>query len=96
MFTKLISDMKISIITATFNSEKIISTCLQSVASQTHYNTEHIVIDGGSTDGTLQTIQSLLNRVALVISEPEHEIYDALNKGIRQATGDIIGFVHSA
>lgn len=86
--------MKISIITATYNSEKNIVECLQSVAVQTYKNIEHIIIDGGSTDRTLEIIKSAPS-VAKYISEPDNGIYDALNKGIGLATGDIIGFLHS-
>ena len=86
--------MKISIITATFNSEKNIAKCLQSVALQTYKNIEHIIIDGGSTDRTLEIIKSAPS-VSNYISEPDNGIYDALNKGIVLATGDIIGFLHS-
>lgn len=86
--------MKISIITATYNSLKYISWALESISNQTYKNLEWIVIDGGSTDGTLEFLQKskFINRL---ISEPDHGIYGALNKGIRVATGDIIGFLHS-
>ncbi len=86
--------MKISIITATFNSEKNITDCLASVAGQSYKNIEHIIIDGGSTDSTLEIIKSAPS-VSKYISEPDNGIYDALNKGINLATGDIIGFLHS-
>ncbi len=86
--------MKISIITATYISEKNISSCLQSVAGQSFKNIEHVVIDGGSTDKTLEIVESFQS-VSKTISEPDKGIYDALNKGIRLATGDIIGFLHS-
>jgi len=86
--------MKISIITATYNSSEFIKDCLQSVAGQTYKNVEHIIIDGGSTDATLSVIQQF-KHVNKVISEKDNGIYDALNKGIQQATGDIIGFLHS-
>lgn len=87
--------MKISIITATFNSAANIAQCLQSVNSQTYTNIEHIIVDGASTDETVAIIQSTPNRVTSVISEPDKGIYDALNKGIQKATGDLIGFLHS-
>ena len=89
--------MKISIITATFNSEKTIQSCLQSVESQDYDNIEHIIIDGKSTDKTCK----LLNRYAennprvTYISEKDEGIYDALNKGIKMAKGEFIGFLHS-
>lgn len=86
--------MKISVITATFNSEKNITECLKSVAGQSYKNIEHIIIDGGSTDHTLEILKSAPS-VSKYISEPDKGIYDALNKGIGLATGDIIGFLHS-
>lgn len=87
--------MKISIITATYNSTAHIAACLASVNSQSYKNIEHIIVDGASTDNTLEMIKTTKNRVAQLISEPDHGIYDALNKGIRLATGDIIGFLHA-
>ncbi|MEW6107760.1 MAG: glycosyltransferase family 2 protein [Nitrospirota bacterium] len=109
--------MKFSIITAVFNNSSFIEFCLRSVMSQTYPHIEHIIIDGGSTDGTLDIIlrftssssrigayDSLyadhpitdhLSRVPRLISEPDNGIYDALNKGIRMATGEIIGFLHA-
>lgn len=86
--------MKISIITATYNSSSNLADCLQSVANQSYKNIEHLVIDGGSTDNTLEIVKAFPS-VSKVISEPDRGIYDALNKGIQLATGDIIGFVHS-
>jgi glycosyltransferase len=87
--------MKFSIITATFNSSATIAGCVESVNNQTYSLVEHIIIDGGSKDGTVERIQSLSNRVARLVSEPDQGIYDALNKGINLATGDIIGILHS-
>ena len=86
--------MKITLITATFNSEKNITDCLRSVAEQSFSNIEHIIIDGGSTDKTPDIVKSFQG-VSRWISEPDNGIYDALNKGIQLATGDIIGFLHS-
>src|SRR5690554_8041346 len=87
--------MKISIITATYNSAATIRDCIQSVNSQTYNNIEHIIIDGASKDNTLEIINSLPNRVASIVSEPDKGIYDAMNKGIKAATGDIIGILNS-
>lgn len=87
--------MKVSIITATYNSSSTISRCISSVNEQTYLNIEHIIVDGASTDNTLEIIQNTPNRIAQIISEPDKGIYDALNKGIKLATGDIIGFLHS-
>ena len=86
--------MKISIITICFNSETTIAACLQSVAGQTYANIEHIVIDGASPDKTLEIVKSFPS-VSKCISEPDKGIYDAMNKGIGLATGDIIGTLNS-
>jgi len=87
--------MKISIITATYNSGTSISSALQSIASQTYLNLELIIIDGASGDNTLDVVKEKYSRPVFIISEKDKGIYDALNKGIKAATGDIIGFVHS-
>ncbi len=86
--------MKLTLITATFNSERNIFDCLNSVSSQTYSNIEHIIVDGGSSDKTVAIIKSV-STFSKIISEPDQGIYDALNKGINLATGDIIGFLHS-
>lgn len=85
--------MKISIITATYNASTTITDCLQSVASQTH-PAEHIIIDGASTDNTLDIVRNLCPH-ARIFSEPDQGIYDAMNKGIALATGDIIGILNA-
>jgi glycosyltransferase len=73
--------LKLSIITAAYNSKDTIEDCLKSVASQTYDNVEHIIVDGGSTDGTREAIQSALGgQKCIVVSEPDEGIYDALNK----------------
>ena len=89
--------MKISIITITFNSAKTIQRALDSVQSQTYKDIEHIIVDGASTDGTKELIETYAKAHNNVrwISEKDKGIYDALNKGIKLATGDIIGFLHS-
>lgn len=87
--------MKVSIITATYNSAKTISDTLESLNAQTYPDIEYIIIDGGSKDNTLSLIKSSCSRVSVIVSEPDKGIYDALNKGILSATGDIIGFLHS-
>lgn len=87
--------MKVSIITATYNSEKTIIDTLLSLEKQTHLDIEYIIIDGVSKDNTLKVIDRNSTRVSTIISEPDKGIYDALNKGILAATGDIIGFLHS-
>ena len=87
--------MKVSIITATYNSSSTIAGCISSVNNQTWPDIEHIVIDGDSKDNTLNIIRSTPNRVAKIISEPDNGIYDALNKGIGTTEGDLIGILNS-
>ena len=87
--------MKVSIITATYNSSKTIVDTLKSLEEQTYQNIEYIIIDGNSKDNTIELIESNCTRVSVIISEPDGGIYDALNKGINLATGDIVGFLHS-
>lgn len=87
--------MRISIITATYNSTPTIAGCLASVYQQTYKNIEHIIIDGASTDNTLEIIKNTPSRITKIISEPDLGIYDAMNKGIKLATGDIIGILNS-
>ncbi len=77
------------------NNRDFVEASIQSVLSQTHADIEHIIIDGGSTDGTLDVISRLSPRSTRLISEPDNGIYDALNKGISMATGEVIGFLHS-
>jgi glycosyltransferase involved in cell wall biosynthesis len=85
----------ISIITATYNRADTISQCLDSVENQSYINREHVVIDGASTDGTLQVLQSHRTQISALVSEPDRGIYDALNKGVSMATGDVIGLLHA-
>lgn len=85
----------ISVITATYNRADTVVGALASVAGQTWPNVEHIVIDGASTDGTLQLIEAQRERLAVLVSEPDGGIYDALNKGLALATGDVVGLLHS-
>ncbi len=87
--------MKITVITATWNSEKTIEETLESFADQDYDNTEYLIIDGSSTDSTLDIISVKGRRIDSVISEKDKGIYDALNKGIAMASGDVIGFLHS-
>lgn len=86
--------MKVSIITAVYNGGATIAATLQSVARQDYQSIEHILVDGGSTDCTLQTVQKNSGRVARLISEPDDGVYDAFNKGLRAATGDVIAFLN--
>ncbi len=87
--------LTISIITVCYNSVKTIHETLQSVASQRYPHVEYILIDGGSTDGTLDVIHSFGEHIAQVVSEPDKGIYDAMNKGIALATGDIVGLLNA-
>ncbi len=87
--------MKFSIITATYNSQSSIFQCLSSILNQTYSNFEIVLVDGVSIDDTLQIIQEFHDSRIKVVSEPDNGLYDALNKGITRATGDIIGFLHS-
>ncbi len=89
--------LKLTIITATFNSSHFIEDCMNSVLSQDYKNIEYLIIDGASTDDTLSKIELIAknNPEVKIISERDSGIYDALNKGVRLATGDIVGFVHS-
>ena len=86
--------MKISVITTTFNAAGTLRDCLESVKGQVYQDIEHIVIDGASTDRTLEILDEYKEILASVVSESDAGIYDALNKGIKMATGDVIGILH--
>lgn len=91
----------VSIVTVTYNSEKTLKITMESVLGQTYDNIEYLMIDGSSTDGTLALSESYRERLEQkgirlrIVSEPDSGIYDAMNKGIRLATGDIIGIINS-
>ena len=87
--------MKVSVITVVYNGSQTIEECIESVIAQSYEIIEHIIIDGGSTDGTLDVIKKHKDNIAKIISEPDNGIYDAMNKGIRAATGDVIGILNS-
>jgi glycosyltransferase involved in cell wall biosynthesis len=87
--------LQISVITAVFNCVATLEHTLRSVSAQTWPNVEHIAIDGGSTDGSLEVLKAHRCDLAGLISEPDEGLYDALNKGIRRATGDVVGFLHA-
>ncbi|QWD47620.1 glycosyltransferase [Polynucleobacter paneuropaeus] len=87
--------MKISVVTACFNSDRTIKFAMESVRSQSYKNVEHIIIDGASTDNTLNIVKNFVSDGLKVISEPDGGIYDALNKGFGLASGDILGVLHS-
>jgi glycosyltransferase len=87
--------VKISIITASLNAGATIRDCLESVQGQTHGDVEHIVVDAASTDGTLAVLDEYQGRLARVISEPDRGIYDGMNKGLRLATGEVVGILNA-
>ena len=87
--------MKVSVITVCRNSEDTIERCMTSVMSQTYSNIEHVIVDGASSDGTIDIVRKLATTNVVTVSEPDYGIYDAMNKGIRLATGDIICFLNS-
>ena len=87
--------MKVSIITVCYNSAETIENTINSVLSQTYQNIEYIIIDGGSDDGTLDLLAKYDSKLSKIISERDNGIYDAMNKGISLATGDIIGILNS-
>lgn len=87
--------MKVSIITVTMNSEKYLSDCINSVHRQNYRDIEHIIIDGKSTDGTLNIILQNLNHISYWVSETDRGMYDAINKGLEMATGDVVGILNS-
>ena len=88
-------NLKVSIITATFNRATTIKRALLSIKSQTYENIQIALIDGASTDETISKAQTILEKTDITISEPDEGIYDALNKGLKISDGEIIGFLHS-
>src|SRR3569623_826747 len=87
--------LQITVITAVKDRATTLGACLRSVQAQSWPEVEHIVVDGGSTDGTLGVLAAGRAHLAKLICEPDRGVYDALNKGIRAATGDVIGFLHA-
>ena len=87
--------MKFSIITVSYNSLDTIADTVHSVSSQSHPDIEYLVIDGASNDGTLKILDSLRNKIDILISEADNGIYHAMNKGIKNAGGDVIGILNS-
>ena len=86
--------MKVSIVTICFNPGDSLAMAVESVVGQDYEDVEYIIVDGGSTDGSAEYVRSLNGRVSAFISEPDDGIYDALNKGVGLAGGDVVGFVH--
>lgn len=87
--------MRVSIITVTYNSARFLEDCIVSVLKQSHPDIEHIIVDGGSSDETLQIIKQYETRISKWISEPDRGMYDAINKGIKLSTGNLIGILNS-
>src|SRR3954469_22501603 len=86
---------KISIITVVYNAQALIERTILSVLSQTYLNIEYIIIDGGSSDGTLQIAEKHQSKIALIHSGKDNGIYDAMNKGLNDATGDYVLFLNA-
>lgn len=87
--------MKISIITVTYNSAATVEQTINSVLSQNYQDVEYIIVDGGSTDNTLQIIGKYKDKISKIISEKDNGLYDALNKGLEFVSGDVVGILHS-
>lgn len=89
------ANVKVTVVTIAYNAAATIEETIQSVQAQDYEELEYIVIDGGSTDGTLEIIDKYRDHIDRVISEPDDGIYDAMNKGVAAASGDVIGFLNS-
>lgn len=87
--------VRLSLITATWNCAGTLVDCLASVAGQSYTNREHVLIDGASRDDTPRILEQHRDQLAVLVSEPDRGIYDALNKGIARASGDVVGFLHA-
>jgi len=87
--------MRISVITVCYNAEKTIADTIRSVRAQDYADYEHVIVDGASTDGTLDVVERLRHDRLKVISEPDRGLYDAMNRGVALAEGDLIGFLNS-
>ena len=88
-------DLKISVITITYNAESTITNCIESVIRQNYRNVEYIIIDGGSKDKTLSIIDQYRDHINILVTEPDKGIYDAMNKGIRMAGGEVVGTLNA-
>jgi len=86
---------KISVVTVVYNSAALIENTVKSIINQSYSHIEYIVVDGGSTDGTIDILNRYKKNISTLISEPDHGIYDAMNKGISLATGDFVVFINS-
>lgn len=87
--------MKISIITTCYNRQSVIRRTIESVLAQDYPDIEYIVVDGNSTDGSMDIVHEYKDRISRIICEPDRGMYEAINKGIRTATGDVVGLMHS-
>jgi len=87
--------MKVSIITVVYNNKNTIKDTIESVLNQIYKNIEYIIVDGASTDGTVEVIKSYGDKIDKFISEPDNGIYDAMNKGLKLATGEVVGILNS-
>lgn len=87
--------IKVSIVTICYNNERDIRPTLESVVNQSYPNIEYIVIDGASKDNSLSIINEYRDKISILVSEPDHGMYEALNKGFQRATGDVIGMIHA-
>lgn len=87
--------MKVSIITICFNNSSDIRPTIESVINQTYKDIEYIIVDGASKDNTLEIVNEYKSKISKIISEPDNGLYDAINKGIKASTGDIVGLIHA-
>ena len=88
-------NISISVVTATWNCAKTLPDCLESIGQQAFQSKQHVIVDGASTDGTIDLVKQNSDPTAIFKSEPDKGIYDALNKGVLLATGDVVGFLHA-
>ena len=95
MYFSKVHDLKITIITVSYNAQSTIEQCVRSVIDQDYHNTEYIIIDGKSSDGTLPILEKYKKHIKVLVSEPDKGIYDAMNKGIALASGDVIGMLNA-
>jgi glycosyltransferase involved in cell wall biosynthesis len=95
MYFSKVHHLKISVITVSYNAQSTIEQCIQSVINQNYPNTEYIIIDGNSSDDTVAILQKYKKHIQAFVSEPDKGIYDAMNKGIALATGDVIGMLNA-
>jgi glycosyltransferase involved in cell wall biosynthesis len=87
---------KIALVTPVFNSAKYLEATIQSVLNQNYPNLEYVIVDGGSTDGSLQIIRKYEPHLHAWVSEPDHGMYDAINKGFTRTTGEVMGWLNAS